>query len=206
MVGPKLLAAVALLATAAVAGGCGEGEASTRASVTVTVHSGATSAATAATTATSTATTSSSAAAGTSASTTTATSSASTAQAEAICGRRNRELKAAAPVGASLHEIVATASARAAIQRAALAELRALAPPAQLAHDWRMVLAGSERTLRSVEQLARLASAGGAADVRRETALASGASQLGLLVAGARAGVKQCASIPGPSLAGIRLP
>lgn len=140
--------------------------------------------------------------ASTSGSAATATPTDVVAQANAICAQRNSELKAAAKRGAKLQEIVASAPRRAEIERAALEKLRRLTPPPAVARDWQTTLVDSERALRNVSKLADSAGSHDAASVHRQAALVD-RPQLGLLVAGTHAGLKQCSILAGPSVLGL---
>jgi hypothetical protein len=124
------------------------------------------------------------------------------AQANAICARRNRELAKSTPPGASLREIVGSASRRAKIQRAALAELQTLTPPGAVAREWRLMLADTAAALHGTEHLAQLAGRQGSAGLAHETKLLD-KPRLGLLLAGSRAGAKRCSAVAGPSVLGL---
>jgi hypothetical protein len=91
--------------------------------------------------------------------------------ADAICVRRNRELSALPANDAGRQ-----ASARAAIERRALAELSALRPPASDALAYRQVLVATRMTLGHASK-------------------AGGQGQLRLLAAAVRAGVKHCDAV-----------
>jgi len=121
------------------------------------------------------------------------------AQANAVCARRNRELKAVTPPGTSLSGILAAASRRGAIERTALSRLVRLSPPAALAGEWRTIVLETAAALRRTMALERLAGTGTGANAVREKALLN-KPQLHLLLAAAKAGIKQCSAVAGPSV------
>jgi hypothetical protein len=123
-------------------------------------------------------------------------------QANAICARRNRELKATVPPHASLPKVVASAAGRAAIERRALSELNELVPPASTAGAWKAAKAAIEAELQGTLALARLAGASDSASLRRERALLD-KPQLRLLVAASHAGLKECGVVTRPSVLGL---
>ena len=123
-------------------------------------------------------------------------------RANAICARRNSELKATIPAHASLPKIVASAAGRAAIERRALGELNGLAPPAHMSGAWRAAIAAIETELHGTLALAKYAGASDSASLRREKALLD-KPQLRLLVAASHAGLKQCGVVAGPSVLGL---
>jgi hypothetical protein len=121
------------------------------------------------------------------------------ARAAAICTRRNRELVAATRPGASLNEILATAPRRAAIERKALTELERISPPAKIAQEWKTILAATEGSLNTTEDLAKDVPSNDLASLRRQIASVN-KPQLRLLLTATRAGIKQCASVAEPSV------
>ena len=123
-------------------------------------------------------------------------------QANAICARRNRELKATVPPHASLPKVVASAAGRAAIERRALSELDGLVPPASTAGAWKAAKAAIEAELQGTLALAKLSGTSDGASLRREKALLD-RPQLRLLVAASHAGLKQCGVVAGPSVLGL---
>jgi hypothetical protein len=120
-------------------------------------------------------------------------------QADAICARRNRELKATTPPGASLREILGATSQRAAIEKKALSELIRLTPPSKLAGEWRTIVLATAAALRRTVTLERYAGASDSASVVRQKALLN-KPQLSLLAAAVRAGIKQCSVVAGPAV------
>ncbi len=121
------------------------------------------------------------------------------ARADAICARRNRELTATTPAGASLSAILATTSRRAAIERIALSELIKITPPTSIAASWRKIVLGTAAALRRSVTLARYAKRTDRAGVARQKTLLS-KPQLSLLIAATKARIEQCASVAGPSV------
>jgi hypothetical protein len=89
------------------------------------------------------------------------------AQADPICRRLNVELAAASRAS---HVAIATSALRhAALERAAVAELSKLTPPASLANDWRQIIK-YRRTL--AEELVKLGGYAKANDTQKVKALA----------------------------------
>jgi hypothetical protein len=114
------------------------------------------------------------------------------ARADAICVRRNRELKGAAPlVRAGLAATASNASRRAGIERRALTELRALSAPADATAQWKTMIEQTKVAFTEVAKLAEDAHAGQAGAVTRELATAL-RPPLRLLVAAPTAGTKHC--------------
>jgi hypothetical protein len=95
--------------------------------------------------------------------------------------------------------MVDASSRRAKIERKALSELVRLAPPSNAAGDWRKLILSTADALRRTVALERLAPARDSASLAREKALLN-KPQLGLLAAAARAGVKQCSVVAGPTV------
>jgi hypothetical protein len=133
----------------------------------------------------------------------------SLSRANAICARRNDELRSASPpAGSSVGAILAGSSRRALIERKALEELHKLTLAKSAQGDWQDVLAGSEAALRTTQELAHAAGATSKQAIQRQIALIN-KPQLGLLASAARAHVNRCASIAGPSVSpaqGVPLP
>jgi hypothetical protein len=91
------------------------------------------------------------------------------AQANAVCARLNRQFEAHRPASSAIAEIARVAPRRALLEEQAVRELRKLAPPAALAHDWQQVLA--DRQTLALE-LAKLGHAATVGDARQIHALA----------------------------------
>ena len=81
------------------------------------------------------------------------------AQANHICERVNREFDAERPSSAKISEITRVTPHRAAVEMQAVRELGALTPPAQLAGDFRRVVAYRRMLALELAQLARAAKA-----------------------------------------------
>ena len=71
------------------------------------------------------------------------------AQADAICSRADREIAVVTPAGLDAREVASVAPADAVIEQTAVSELDRLNPPAQMAGDWRRIVA-YRRTLLSL--------------------------------------------------------
>jgi hypothetical protein len=120
-------------------------------------------------------------------------------RAEAICARRNRELSAIARPGASLVEIVGSATRRAAIPRRSLSELERISPPTSIAADWKTILAATERALQATEKLAHSSGPTDLASLRNQIALI-GKPQIRLLLTATKVGLRHCAVVAAPTL------
>jgi len=77
-------------------------------------------------------------------------------RAEAICGRRGPEVEAARAPSESLFAIAAAAQQRAAIERAGLGELDALAPPRTMDAQWKPFLADAAKVVDYLQKLGDL--------------------------------------------------
>jgi hypothetical protein len=181
----RRLLAIALGVVAVVAAGCGGGANKTASVATAVVTRGP-----------------GTAAGGSSTPARPATKASIVAQANAICARRNRELKAAIPSHASLSKVVKGAPGRAAIEQKALAELGGLTPPTDMTGAWKTAIAAIQTEVQGTLALAKYAGASDSASLRREKALLD-KPQLRLFVAAARAGVRQCGVVAGPSVLGL---
>jgi hypothetical protein len=85
------------------------------------------------------------------------------AAADAICVRRNAEVREAAPKGAlSMSVIASLATTHAATERAALAELSDLKPSRPVASKWRALLAQRRALTSELDDIARYARGGNA--------------------------------------------
>ena len=115
----------------------------------------------------------------------------SRAQADAICARRNRELRGARPTGAGLAGTAEAASRRAAIEWRALAELSALSPPAGAAARWKSMIDQTEIARSEVAGLADAARKGDREGVTKKIN-PSAKTQFRLLAAAGDAGVRHC--------------
>ena len=197
---PACLAALALLLAVAATGCSGsEGEAKSSASASSAVTT-STATQTAPATGQSDSTSTPSALAST---TSTAAPGASTvgssaasgvgAQANAICAQRNRELRAAGPAGRTPQQVAKVAAARVAIERAALAKLEPLSPPAAASSEWQAMLLATKATLRATERLVRVSAS--PASIERRIASVNRPA-IALLINATHAGLKQCAAIP----------
>lgn len=181
--------ACAVAALLLVLSGCSgqEGASSTRATVTVTgsPKAAATSGAAASTGAATSATSGSPSPAVSSTAASSDAAGGPLAQASAICARRGEELaKLAGPSSSGdMAALASVASRRAAVERRADAELRALAAPAQFAPAWREVIALGEASLHRTEALARAASGHDAGQVRSLSLSADPSSLRGLVAA-----------------------
>jgi hypothetical protein len=118
----------------------------------------------------------------------------SAARADAICVKRNRELKRAPIVGGGMSVLASNASRRATIEREALAELSALTPPAGVAEPWKTMIEQTRATLAEVTKLASAAHAGDDAAVTRAISAAT-RPRLRLLASAANAGAKHCINV-----------
>jgi tripartite-type tricarboxylate transporter receptor subunit TctC len=92
------------------------------------------------------------------------------AQAEAICSRMNQRFDAEGKPGVTVGDIARITPHRAVVEAQTVRELKALTPPAQLAHDWRQIV--SYRQTLALE-LAQLGHAAKAKDTRAIVALAA---------------------------------
>jgi hypothetical protein len=116
------------------------------------------------------------------------------ARADAICVKRNNELKGAPLDAGSLSAIASTASRRASIERNALAELNALSPPTGKTKPWKMLAEQTNEVLANATKLADAARAGNADETTRELAAAT-RTQFGLIAAGVNVGAKHCIQV-----------
>jgi hypothetical protein len=115
-------------------------------------------------------------------------------RADAICLKRNRELKGAPITGGSLSVLASNASRRAAIERSALAELSALPPPAGATKPWKTMIEQTSAVLVEVTKLANAAHAGDSTAATRAV-VAAAKPQLVLLAAAVNAGAKHCIQV-----------
>jgi hypothetical protein len=178
----KKLALLALaLATVTLAvAGCGSGTANSTASTAATAPSTAPTSSQAAPTSSQTTPTSSQTAPSTAPTTATPAPSAKpkgpvAIRADAICGRRNRELVAATSKTPSLPGVAKVGRRRIAIERAELAELGKLSPPAAIARDWREFIAAARRAVQDLAQVVAGASRSELAQVNSAGHLYAGA-------------------------------
>jgi hypothetical protein len=114
------------------------------------------------------------------------------AQADPICRRLNVELAAASRAS---HVAIATSALRhAALERAAVAELSKLTPPASLANDWRQIIK-YRRTL--AEELVKLGGYAKANDTQKVKALAVSKTRVHkkLLEIAKRDGFEHCSRV-----------
>jgi hypothetical protein len=115
-------------------------------------------------------------------------------RADAICVRRNRELKGAPLAGAGMAATASDAARRAAIEQRALAELSALSPPAGVAAQWKTMVEQTRLAGDEVAKLAEAARTGQVDEVTRDLAAAT-RPPLRLLVAAAKVGARHCTVI-----------
>jgi hypothetical protein len=114
--------------------------------------------------------------------------------ADAICAKLNAQLANAQSGHISTQEIAKLAPVRAAAERGVLSELSKLTPPAQVAHDWHLLLA-YRRTL--ANELVVLGQHARAKDVKAIDAIAASKRRVHqqLHDAATRARLKDCAQI-----------
>ncbi len=81
------------------------------------------------------------------------------ARANSICGRLNRQFKAEKPAGIGISELVRVIPHRAILEAQNVRELKGLAPPAQLAHDWQQIVDYRQTLALELTQLGQAARA-----------------------------------------------
>jgi hypothetical protein len=113
------------------------------------------------------------------------------ATADAVCARRNRELRRFPLGGAGLAATASDASQRALIERHALGELSALKPPPGGGSPWEAMILQTKLVLAEVTKLAQAAHAGDDVAVRKDLAAAV-KPQFRLLAAAAETGTRHC--------------